>query len=311
MPSTSYTGFTDSVNVIGARTDDAGVAVTDLTAEEARFPNIFWSEGKITPTNSFIVQAQASPNMTVKVGSGTAKADYYLVAGDAAGEGNYIVRLDETSVNITIDAADASQQRNDEIWLVVRDNAYDSSARAVATFGYRKGDVGGAAPGADTSWKAAVKLATVNVPAADTTISSGQITDNRAQSNLLSTLIAQGAGSNLDADLLDSLQAYQFTELYGRGGALIGSPSSTTRIRMQAGTNTLTTNSSGDFTITLPSAFPTGLLTVIFNGGDLDTQVAGRPGSHTVSAIAGRAYNAGGTALNTVLIRVNWVALGW
>lgn len=182
MPTTTYVDSTFSANVIGARTDSAGAAVTDFTSEEARFIGNLLSEGYIPPTGSFRVQAQASPDMTVKVGSGTAKADYYVVAGEVAGQGNYIVRLDVANQNVTIDPADASQARTDEIYLVVRDNVYDASSRALPQIGYRKGDLGGAAPGPDGAWEASAKLATIAVAAAATTITSGVITDNRTAS---------------------------------------------------------------------------------------------------------------------------------
>ncbi|MFB9383252.1 hypothetical protein ACFFTK_08885 [Pseudonocardia petroleophila] len=140
-----------------------------------------YGEGYLTPTTAFRVTAQSSPDMTVKVGSGTSKADYYVVAGEAAGQGNYVVRLDVASQNVTIAAADASQARVDEIYLVVRDSVYDASARALPQIGYRRGDVGGASPGPDSAWKASALLARVAVAAATTSITSANITDLRAK----------------------------------------------------------------------------------------------------------------------------------
>lgn len=195
MPTTSYTNSTFSASVIGARTDSAGAAVSDLSAEEARLPAILLNEGYLLPSTAFKVQAQASPNMTVKVGSGTAKADYYVVAGDAAGQGNYLVRLDVTSQNVTISAADASQTRTDEIYLVVRDNVYDASSRALPQIGYRQGDLGGANPGPDSSWKASALLARVTVAAAATSITSGNISDQRSAAALLSGLAVTDHGA--------------------------------------------------------------------------------------------------------------------
>jgi hypothetical protein len=188
VPTTSYTAVTSAASILGSRTDAAGGAVTDTTAEEARLGNILLSQGYIQPTNAWVVAPQASPNMTVKVGSGTAKADHYAVVGQVAGQGNYIARLDVTSQNVTITAADASQTRTDEVWLVVRDNAYDSSARVLPQIGYRQGDLGGANPGPDATWKAAVLLARVTVPAAATSITAGQISDQRSAASLNSAL---------------------------------------------------------------------------------------------------------------------------
>lgn len=194
MPTTTYTTPTMSVNAVGARTDAAGAAVNDFTAEEARFPSLLLSEGYLKPTTAFKVNAQAVPNMTVKVGSDTAKADYYAIAGEVGGQGNYITRLDVASQNVTIDAADASQTRTDEIYLVVRDNVYDASARALPQLGYRKGDLGGANPGPDSSWRASVILARITVAASATTITNANITDLRTAS----------AGAGISATLFDA-----------------------------------------------------------------------------------------------------------
>lgn len=188
MATTTYVSSTFSAHAIGARTDAAGVAVTDLSAEEARLPLALLTAGRVTPSNAFVVAPQSpTPNMTVKVGSGAAKADHYIVGGANAGQGRYLVRLDVTSQNVTIDPADASQARTDEIYLVVRDNVYDASARALPQLAYRKGDLGGAVPGPDPTWRASELLATVPVAAAAATIAG--VTDARVQATLLSALI--------------------------------------------------------------------------------------------------------------------------
>lgn len=194
MPTTTITESTFAANVIGARTDSAGAAAVDTTAEEARLPiYALTSPGYMTPATAFQVTAQTVPNMTVKVGSGTAKADYYNIIGSVAGQGQYLVRLDVATQNITISAADASQTRTDEIYLVVYDNVYDTSARSLPRFGYRKGDLGGAAPGADAAWKAYALLARITVAANATTITNANISDQRSSAGILSNLVGGGA----------------------------------------------------------------------------------------------------------------------
>lgn len=193
MATTTLTESTFSASVLGARTDSTGAAVTDTTAEEARLlAAIFSASGYITPTTAFQVTAQASPNMTVKIGSGTSKADHYVVVGTASGQENYVVRLDVSSQNITISAADASQTRTDEIYLVVYDNAYDSTSRVLPRFGYRKGDLGGANPGPDSTWKAYALLARITVAAGVSSITNANISDQRSTSSLLSNLVGGG-----------------------------------------------------------------------------------------------------------------------
>lgn len=193
MATTTYSDTTFSLAAIGNRTDAAGVAVTDYTAEEARFAAQILTPGYLKPTTAFQVAAQDTPNMSIKVGSGTAKADYYVVEGQTGGQGNYVVRLDVTSLTVAVPAADASQARTDEIYLVVRDNAYDASARGLPQIGYRKGDLGGAAPGPDAAWGASALLATVSVPALETAIETANITDGRQAAALLDGLVDTAA----------------------------------------------------------------------------------------------------------------------
>ncbi|GAA4992692.1 hypothetical protein WHI96_07885 [Pseudonocardia tropica] len=188
MPTTTLVNTTLAANTLGARTDSGGGAVADLTAEESRLANATVTPGYLKPTNAFIVRPQASPNMTVRVGSGNAKEDHYIVGGVSAGQGNYCLRLDVATQNITISAAEASQTRTDEIYLVVRDTAYDSSALVLPQLAYRKGDAGGAIPGPDATWKAWALLARVPVAAGATSISS--VTDMRFTAGVPEGLLA-------------------------------------------------------------------------------------------------------------------------
>lgn len=175
-PTTAYVEFTSAVRDIGARTTSAGVAAADLSAEEDRLINAILSEGALSD-GAFIVAAGSGMNVTI--GSGVSKADLYAVAGDVAGQGTYIARLDATSATVAASAADPALDRTDEIWLVVADAPYDAGSVSLPRIGYRKGDAGGADPGPDTAWKAAAKLASFVVPAAATASSQFTITDTR------------------------------------------------------------------------------------------------------------------------------------
>jgi hypothetical protein len=188
MATTTYVDSTFAVNAIGGRTNASGDAVGDYTAEEARFVAQILTPGYLKPTDSFKVTAQSSPNMTVKVGSGSAKADYYVVEGQVGGQGTYVVRLDVANQNVTITAADASQARTDEIYLVIRDDTYDAGSLGLPRLGYRRGDLGGAAPGPDAAWEAYALLASISVPALTTSIINDLITDERVEAGLLSRL---------------------------------------------------------------------------------------------------------------------------
>lgn len=179
---TTYIDTTFSANAIGARTDPDGAAVTDLSAEEARFVSALYTEGAMSE-DAFLVSAQAVPNMSVAVGSGVAKADFYCVPGQVVGQGNYLVRLDVTSQNVTIPAADAAQDRIDQIYLVVLDNAYDVTSKSLPRIAHRKGEVGSGVPGPDSVWKAASLLATISVPANAASIAATAIADERSISS--------------------------------------------------------------------------------------------------------------------------------
>lgn len=192
MPTTTVldgdgTDWTAAVRALGARTDNAGTAVIDLAADEDRLINHLLTEGFLT-TDAFVVQDGAT-GMQVTVGSGTAKADIYVVEGDDVGQHPYLVRMDDAQVTITLDAGDADP-RIDEIYLVVRDATYDGGTITEAQLAYRKGDAAAtpSAPGPDGAWDAWVLLASIAVAASASTVTAGDITDGRSTSNLAAVL---------------------------------------------------------------------------------------------------------------------------
>lgn len=184
MPSTTQVEATLNVNTIGARTDFAGSAVSDLSAEEMRYDKVVFSEGILQPTDAFEVVAGGAATMNIIVGSGSAKTDYAYVAGEQSGQGKYLVRLDDTTKTITLSAPDASQDRVDEIYLVVLDDAYDSSTKALPIFAVREGDLGGGNPGVDSNWDASLLLARITVHGGDSDIEDATISDQRATAQL-------------------------------------------------------------------------------------------------------------------------------
>lgn len=227
MPTTTYVDATMGASVIGARTDNAGTPVIDLSAEEARYSNLMLGEGYVKPTNAFVPVAGAGATMNTIFGSGSAKADYYLVAGDLSGQGNYLVRLASATETVTLDAADGSNPRIDEVYLVVHDNAYDASSRALPRFGYRKGDAAASpsAPGADSSWDAEVLLLTIQVPTSAADILACTLTDERLGAvlsipglTLLDTTgLDAGGGDITNVGLVDTIDVAAHTH-DGTGG---------------------------------------------------------------------------------------------
>src|SRR5690606_4347767 len=172
--------------------------------EEARMLTEILEPGYLRPAEAWQVTAQSSPNMSVKVGSGTAKADHYVVEGQVAGQGKYIVRLDATSVNLTVPAADSSQTRTDQVYLVVLDNSYDATLRGIPQLGYRKGDLGGAAPGPDDAWEAYALLATITVAPNATEITSNEIVDEREAATLVQSLLDVDTDNLVTKDLINA-----------------------------------------------------------------------------------------------------------
>ena len=90
-----------------------------------------------------------------------------------------MVRLGGATYTVVIDAADPSQARTDEIYIVVRDDPYDSLTTARADLRYEKGTPGSGAPGPDASWESWALIATVLVPASAADIEACTITDER------------------------------------------------------------------------------------------------------------------------------------
>jgi hypothetical protein len=188
MPTTSYVDFTAAARGIGARTDNVGAAVNDMSAEEDRLIHTILTEGVLS-ADAFEVTATGGMNLTV--GSGSAKTDLACLIGTASGQGPYLVRLEAATLAVVVPAADGAQARTDEVYLIVADAPYDSGAVSLPRIGYRKGDAGGGAPGPDAAWKAHLLLASVAVPAGDTNISSpaGQVTDERVLATFVEALI--------------------------------------------------------------------------------------------------------------------------
>lgn len=166
-----------AIRGIANRTDPAGTAVTDLSAEEDRLSESLLTAGVVAPDDAFLVRPVAGA-MQVTVGSGSARVDEAVVAGTQAGQTPYRVRLNDVDVTVDVDPADASQERIDSIWLYVADASYDGGTLSLPRIAYRPGTPGGAAPGPEAGWTAYLRLADVTVPAAATNVDTG-VADRR------------------------------------------------------------------------------------------------------------------------------------
>lgn len=199
MPSTSYADPIVDFEAwtLQARTDSGGSPVTDADGEEARLPASLYTGG-VVQSDAYAVNADSPVGMTVVVGSGTANRDVAVVEGTAPGQGNYLVRASDATTDVTVPAADVSNPRIDEVYLIVVDDTYDTGGLTLPRFGYRQGDPASSPspPGPDSSWDAFLLLATINVGASVTAIEAGDISDGRVQARLADNLVATGSIQN-------------------------------------------------------------------------------------------------------------------
>ncbi len=228
MPTTQVTEITASIDAIAARTNSSGGAVSpDWAAEERRMDHEIQEPGIMKPTDAYKVVAGAGATMNIIVGSGTAKTDLALVQGDIAGQGKYLVRFDEVTKTIALDAADPSDPRIDEVYLVVYDNIYDATSRSLPRFVVRKGDAAASpsAPGPDAAWEAFLLLSEITIPAAAADILAATFVDKRVTGGLVHTAAShtdQGAtGAELetltDGSNADALHGHDHGSTTGKG----------------------------------------------------------------------------------------------
>jgi len=165
-----------------------GLQGAPLSARDDRLINDILTEGLMpgADADEFKVQQQASPNMTVRVGSGTA-GDRYVVPGEA-GQGTFIVHnrndpyVGSGNSDVPIANGHASNPRIDGIDLRVYDDEFDSSGFSKAEVVVTQGTPA-ASPVAPAVPDGAARLATILVPAAESSsIGTGDITDTRRQS---------------------------------------------------------------------------------------------------------------------------------
>lgn len=225
MPTTIYEDFTAGLREVPNRTDAAGEDVVDLPLREDALINSILTQGALSG-DAFEVTTDAPGDMELRVGSGTAGADIYVVESTAQGQPPYLVQLQDSHVDVTVPAADASA-RVDEVYLVVADSGVDSTDRRMARLAYRQGDPGSGSPGPDSDWANYALLATVDVGGGATEITSGDLTDERATAQIRPPSQAHGFEvftTDGTFTVPQGIQAIRVTAI-GGGGAGGGAPS--------------------------------------------------------------------------------------
>lgn len=140
-------------------------------------------EGAIDSGSYKVSEDSGGASMDVEVAAST--GDGCVVQGDdVTSQGRYYVAPHSGTITLTIEAADTSNPRVDQIVLEVEDDTHDSSALNKARVRIVKGTATSGATldnrtGAAALPNGAMRLADVLVPASDTTISNSQIRDRR------------------------------------------------------------------------------------------------------------------------------------
>src|SRR5579859_4630554 len=188
------------------------------------------------------VTANGTPNMTVNVAAGEA-----IINGteNATSQGAYEA-LNDATVNLAIAASDPTNPRIDIVVAKVQDAQYSGATNAWSLAVVTGTPAG--SPAAPATPNNAIVLAQIAVAANATTITSGNITDKRPFLSLASAMRISAIGTVITGS----------TPTVGPTAWLT-----------QGGTAVVTTNGSGDFTFTWPTAFPNGVLTAGLWAGDI------------------------------------------
>lgn len=172
------------VYAIGGRTDSAGAAQTDIDQEEFRMlvaaqmrPGITNNlTDRTVNSNAFRVRQNTGTDMNVLVGSGTSKVDGLVVASaSTAGQGSYLVRLDATTVTVSVPATDPTNPARYGVYVFVDDAAYGGTAsRAYAQISCIRGTPAGSpvTPGPLAAWHAWYLLWEFQLAAAATAVTN-------------------------------------------------------------------------------------------------------------------------------------------
>ena len=189
------------VSYIGGRTDSAGAAQTDIDQEELRLltgallrQGLLPNTVDMTPNpNGFRVRQNTGVDMNVKVGSTTTQRDAYVLRGNSAGQGAYIVRLDTAGLVVSVPASDPSLAARYGVYAWIDDAAYaGTAARAYAGVSCLRGTPSASptTPAASAVWSSWALLWEFQLPAlavavTDAILDSATSFDRRVTADLL------------------------------------------------------------------------------------------------------------------------------
>lgn len=184
---TTYTDATAGRVVawpLQGRTDADGVEQTDghFDGRDAGILLAAFSDG-VLASDHYQVRETVVPAMSVRVGSGTV-GDKAILHGGNSFQPVYGVSWPDGTTALSVPAANLSNPRIDEVYLVVQDDQYDTSGRVLPRLAYRDGTPAGSPspPGPDGNWTAYLLLASVHVDAGAVEVTQDDIVDERVYS---------------------------------------------------------------------------------------------------------------------------------
>lgn len=164
-------------SVIGGRTDNAGTAVNpDWDQEEMRLlPMALLRQGLLanavdgTPNpNGFRPRQNTGTDLNLLIGSTVAQRDLYLLRGNVAGQGGYLVRQETATILTSVPTADPTNPARYGVYLWIDDATYSgTAARAQANLSCIRGTPAPSpvTPTALATWSAYALLWEFQLPA--------------------------------------------------------------------------------------------------------------------------------------------------
>jgi hypothetical protein len=164
--------------------------------------------------------------------------------------------------------------------------------------------------------------------AAGDTVAAAMNTDGRPVSDTNPLVVWNGASKTIEAKGTSGWVGMGGAKMYigpGTAGRLTNYGTLQTSLNdgsilpiVQVGSIVITTDASGYFSITFPTPFPNGLISVQFTNGDSYTSgrdkkidVAGSPFTQTLSTIYGGVTTGAGVAYASSTVRIEYTAWGW
>ena len=323
------------------------VQAGQYTAQAERvgvFNTIFEAPGKLR-NSDLAIKAQTTPNMTVKVGAGSAVISP-VKSGFSTG---FYIATNTSTYTLTIPAAHATYPRIDSVVIHAHDSEIVAGDTDNATIEVIKG-VAAKDPKAPGFGNMTMKLAQIHVPAKATAITSSMIKTDMIRvavpqreifgplfivnkdwdvKTRVRTLDTQGRSVTKTQPLvyLDTRtglikQSTNGTNALNVGGVVLKSkaakvgtnysPTAGHTPMIQSGSIAVQTNSTGYFKIKYPATFPKGVSSVVaVVGGGSGTGYLSKHSSDGRSYSTWRAYKHGGKVDKKKRLRVEYIAIGW